>query len=291
MLNRILLWSHLVLDFCLLEIVFLCFTFSGSNCSISFLIKLPKSSPKSPPWNRYSQLQPSRASALGGSSTRQDFRLFSSYWVLRLTSSFLVRLFNRAGNIYGRPLQRGAEPGQGQEELATPGAAESLYPPSGLAASKGPPTETPTPSGWSKAVVGRVRDPRLQPGISPSALKQGRGSREPSGMFPPKWKGLYLWVCISDRKKHGSRAGRKWGMREPEWEAWKERKKETAQSETSEISLRKVADFIWRTKSGAWIVNCDEDSEVRLSAKVCHDWLFTSGHTEMGDMHARAFVP
>ena len=112
MLNRIILWSHLVLDFCLLEIVFLCFTFSGSNCIISFLIKLPKSSPKPPPWNRYSQLQPSRASALGGSSTRQEFRLFSSYWALRLTSSFLVRLFNRAGNIYGRPLQRGQSLGR-----------------------------------------------------------------------------------------------------------------------------------------------------------------------------------
>lgn len=99
--------------------------------------------------------------------------------------------------------------------------------------------------------------------------------------------GLHYW------EKHGSRVGRKWGMRKPEWEAWKERKKETAQSETSEIRLKKVADFIGGTKSDAWIVNCDKDSEVRLrlSAKVCHDWLVTSGHKEMGDMQARMFVP
>ena len=56
-----------------------------------------------------------------------------------------MRLFNRAGNVYGRPLQKRAEPGQGQEELATRGASESLCPPSGLAASRGPPTETPNP--------------------------------------------------------------------------------------------------------------------------------------------------
>ena len=40
-------------------------------------------------------------------------------------------------------------------------------------------------------------------------------------------------------------------------------------------------------------MDCDEDSEVRLrhSAKVCHDWLVTSGHKGVGDMQARALVP
>ena len=120
-----------------------------------------------------------------------------------------MRLFNRAGNVYGRPLQKRAEPGQGQEELATRGASESLCPPSGLAASRGPPTETPNPFRLIQGGGWQSQGPKVP--ARHLTLCTEAGKREPRALryVSTKMERAVLLGPHSEKKKHRSRVGRK----------------------------------------------------------------------------------
>ena len=133
---------------------------------------------------------------------------------------------------------------------------------------KGPTGEAPTPSrtkrldslsSWSRVVFGWVRDPRQQPGISPSPLKQESGSREPSGKNGGGWVKNEEWKSL--RERHEKRGRRKLHNQRDFWDQ---------AQEGNRFHLRGQ---VWWLNSGprwgcwGWF---------RLSAKVYHDWLVTS---------------